>query len=165
MAAGEKNRLLAAVQTEQNQELRMEAVRQLGALGATEELWQLYQKEASYDVKRQILSALQASGNATRMIEVARTEKDPELRRIAVRNLGVMGSKAGGDALVEIYANDKDPNVRKSVINALFIQNNATSLVALARKEQDMSLKTDIVQKLANMDNKVARDYMLELLK
>ena len=47
MAAGEKDRLLAVAQTEQNPELRAEAVRQLGAMGANEELWQMYQKETS----------------------------------------------------------------------------------------------------------------------
>ncbi len=72
------------------------------------------------DVKRQILSAMQAGGNATRVIEIAKTEKDPELRRLAVRNLGVMGSKAAGDALVEIYGTEKDPAIRRQVINALF---------------------------------------------
>ncbi len=165
MAAGEKDRLLAVAQTEQNPELRSEAVRQLGAMGANEELWQMYQKETSPDVKRQMLSAMQAGGNATRVIEIAKTEKDPELRRLAVRNLGVMGSKAAGDALVEIYGTEKDPAIRRQVINALFTQGNATALVALARKEQDMTMKTEMVRRLSNMDNKVARDYMLELLK
>ena len=112
-----------------------------------------------------MLSAMQAGGNATRVIEIAKTEKDPELRRLAVRNLGVMGSKAAGDALVEIYGTEKDPAIRRQVINALFTQGNATALVALARKEQDMTMKTEMVRRLSNMDNKVARDYMLELLK
>jgi HEAT repeat protein len=165
MVAGEKDRLLAVAQTEQNAELRSEAVRQLGAMGANEELWQMYQKETSSDVKRQMLSAMQAGGNATRVIEIAKTEKDPELRRLAVRNLGVMGSKAAGDALLEIYATEKDPAIRRQVVNSLFTQGNATALVALARKEQDMTMKTEIVRRLSNMDNKVARDYMLELLK
>jgi HEAT repeat protein len=165
MTAGEKNRVLAAAQTESNPELRIEAVRQLGVMGASDELWQLYQKESSADVKRQILSALQVSGNVSRMIELAKGEKDPELRRLAVRNLGVMGSKGAGDALIEIYSVEKDAAVRKTVINALFVQGNATALVALARKEQDMSMKAQIVQQLANMDSKVARDYMIELLK
>ncbi len=164
-AAGEKDRLLAAAQTEQNPELRAEAVRQLGAVGANDELWQMYQKETSVDVKRQILSAMQVSGNTTRMIEVARTDKDPELRRIAVRNLGVMGAKAAGDALMEIYSAEKDVAVRRAVINSLFTQGNATALVGLARKEPDFTMKKEMVQRLSTMDTKAARDYMLELLK
>ena len=157
--------MLAAAQTEQNPELRAEAVRQLGQMGANEELWLMYQKDTSVDVKRQILWAMQVSGNTTRMVEIARTEKDADLRLRAVRNLGVMGGKAAADALLEIYANEKDPAIRRTVINSLFTSDNATALVALARKEQDMAMKTEIVRRLSNMDNKEAQAYMLELLK
>lgn len=166
MTAGDRDRIFAAAQNEKTPELRLEAVRQLGNMGASEMLWQMYQKETSPDVKRQIISALQVSGNATRMIELAKTEKDPDLRRAAIRNLGVMGSKAAGDTLVELYNSETDAANRRTIINALHSQNNATALVALARKEQDLVMKKEIVQRLANMgDNKVARDYMLELLK
>lgn len=164
MAAGEKDRVWKAAQGEQNPELRMEAVRQLGAMGAHEELWQLYQKESSIDVKRQILRAMFAGGNADRLIELARTEKNPDLRREAVRSLGQMGTRRTGDALLQIYATDRDVDVRKAVINALFTQDNATSLVALARKEDDLTMKKEIVQKLSQMRSKVATDYMIELL-
>ncbi len=164
-SAGEKDRVLNAAQTEQNPELRAEAVRQLGAMGANDELWQMYQKETSIDVKRQILSAMQVGGNTARMVEIAKTEKDADLRRLAVRNLGVMGGRTAGDALVEIYSVEKDPAIRRQVINSLFQQGSATSLVALARKEQDMAMKTEIVKRLSNMDNKEAQAYMLELLK
>ena len=76
-----------------------------------------------------------------------------------------MGSKGTGDALVEIYSTDKDVTVRKAVIHALFLQNNDVGLVSLARKEADMTMKKEIVQRLSNMHSKVATDYMLELLK
>ena len=129
-SSGEKDRLLSAAQTEtRTPSSAREAVRQLGAMGANEELWQMYQKESTMEVKRQILSAMQASGNTARMVEVAKTEKDPELRRIAVRNLGVMGGKTAGDALVELYATEKDPAIRRQVVNSLFTQGNATALV------------------------------------
>jgi HEAT repeat protein len=165
MVAGEKNRLLAAAQSEKDPELRAAAVEQLGVMGADDALWQLYQKESSLDVKKRILRAMFVGGNATRLIELARTEQNPELRLSAVRNLGIMGSKAAGDALVDIYNTDKDPAVRKAVLQALFIQGNSTALVGLARKEQDQAMKKAIVEKLSLMSDKVARAYMLELLK
>ena len=164
MTAGEKDRLLKAAQGEQNAELRSEAVRQLGAMGAHEELWQLYQRESSIDVKKQILRAMFVGGNADRVIELAKSEKNPDLRREAVRNLGLMGSRKTGDALLQIYGSDRDVEIRKAVINALFIQENAAQLVALARKEDDVAIKKEIVQKLALMRSKVATDYMIELL-
>jgi HEAT repeat protein len=164
MVAGEKDRLLSVAQTEQNPDLRMEAVRQLGVMGASDELMTMYRKESSLEVKKQILQAMFTGGNATRMIELAKSEQNPELRRVAVRNLGLMGGKETGAALADIYSTDKDPAIRQAVIQALFIQNNADSLVAIARKEQDPSMKKDIVQKLSLMHSKVATDYLLELL-
>jgi HEAT repeat protein len=166
MVAGEKDRLLSAAQSEQNADLRAEAVQQLGVMGAHEELWQLYQKETATDVKKRIIQAMFVGGNAARLIDLAKTEKNPELRRTAVRNLGIMGSKRASDALVEIYNTDKDPDIRRAVINGLFQQGNATALVDLARKEQDTGMKKEIVSKLSVMGSKdpVVMQFMMELL-
>jgi HEAT repeat protein len=164
MVSGDKQRVLTAAQTEQNADLRAEAVRQLGAMGANDELWQMYQKESAVPVKKQILQAMFVGGNSARMTELARSEKDPELRSAAVRNLGMMGGAKTGDTLVEIYNGEKDPAVRRNVLNALFVQGNATALVAIARKETDPELKKTVVQKLSMMQGKVVTDYMQELL-
>ncbi|MEO8078041.1 MAG: HEAT repeat domain-containing protein [Acidobacteriota bacterium] len=165
MIAGEKDRLLSAAQSEQNPELRAEAVQQLGVMGAHEELWQLYQKETAADVKKRIIQAMFVGGDAARLVELAKSEKDPELRRTAVRNLGIMDSKRTSAALLEIYNSDKDPAIRKAVTQGLLQQGNAQALVDIARKEQDAAMKKDIVQKLSVMGrNPVATAYMLELL-
>jgi len=164
MVAGEKDRLLRAAQTEQNADLRMEAVSQLGAMAAHDELWQLYQKETSVDVKRRIIRAMMAGGSVDRLIELAKAEQNPDLRREAVRALGQMRSTRTGDVLLQIYSSDNNPEVKKSVVNALFIQDNAAALIGLARKEQDGTMKKEIVSRLSNMHSKVATDYMIELL-
>lgn len=165
MVSGERDRLLNLAQTEQNAGLRGEAVKQLGVMGAHEALWTLYQKESSLDVKKHILQSMFVAGQAPRLIEIAKSEQNIELRKLAVRQLGHMGGKATGSALVEIYGSDKDPAIRSGVIQALFIQGDAASLVALARKEEDAARKREIVQKLSLMGkNPIARDYMLEIL-
>ena len=104
-------------------------------------------------------------GNASRLIELAKSEPNAELKLTAIRNLGVMGSKTAGDALVDLYTTDKDPAVKKAAIHGLFIQGNSAGLVALARKEQDITMKKAIVERLSHMSDKLARDYMMELLK
>ena len=93
-ASGDKDRILAAATSEAAPELRGEAVRLLGALGASTEVAALYQKESDVGVKRQILQAMIAGGDTPHLIELARTEPNPDLRRQAVRNLG----RAGGSA-------------------------------------------------------------------
>ena len=164
MVAGEKDRLFKAAQGEQNAELRSEAVSQLGNMQAHEELWQLYQKEPSVDIKRRIVRSMMIGGSVDRLIELAKAEQNPELRREAVRSLGQMRSTRTGEVLLQIYSSDTNIDVRKSVVNALFIQENATALVSLARKEQDTAMKKELVSRLSNMRTKVATDYMIELL-
>ena len=167
MVSGEKDRVMAAATGEQNAELRAEAVRQLGVMGAHAELAQLYQKDTSVDVKKQILQAMFVGGDSNRLIELARNEPNAELRRTAVRNLGLMGSQRTGPALVEIYSKESDLEIKRAVVQAFFIQNNAESLVALARKEpKNSEMQREMVQKLSLMGrNKVAMDYLMELLK
>ena len=104
-------------------------------------------------------------GDATRLIELATTEKTPELRLTAIRNLGVMGSTKTGEALVSIYRNETDAEVRSAVIQGLFVQNNAKALVDLARQETDVTLKQRIVRQLSLMTkSKEAMDYLVEIL-
>ncbi|MDP2390206.1 MAG: HEAT repeat domain-containing protein, partial [Acidobacteriota bacterium] len=103
MVAGDKTRVLAAANTEKVPELRQEAVRQLGVMGAREELWQMYQKETTVEVKRQILQGMFVSGDSTRLIDVAKAETNPDLRLAAVRHLGTMERTKTGDVLLSIY--------------------------------------------------------------
>jgi HEAT repeat protein len=164
MVAGDRARVLTAATSERNEDLRAEAVRQLGVMNAADELWQLYQKEASVDVKRQILQAMFVGGNATRLIELAKSEPNADLRRTAVRNLGLMRSSATGVALVDLYSADRDADIKRAAVQGLFIQNNAEALVTLARRESDPAMKRELVQRLSLMKSKAAIDYLMEVL-
>jgi hypothetical protein len=165
MQGGEKDRLLTTAQTEQNPELRAAAVSYLGNMGARDELWAMYQKESTIDVKKQIIRALFTGGAVTRLSELAKSEQNHELRLLAVRNLSLMGGKGTGDTLIEIYNSDKNPDIRKAVINGLANSNNGEALVTLARKETDLTLKKDMVSRLSHMrGSKVVTDFLLELI-
>jgi len=165
MMAGDRERVLAAATGEKSPQLRAEAVRQLGMLGARDEVWQLYQKETDPQVRSQIIQGLFMAGDSTHLLEVANNDASPDLRRRAIQHLGMMGRGRTGDAILNIYNRQTDVGVKEAAIDALFIQQNAETLVALARKETDRDLKRRIVAKLALMPSPAARDYMLELLK
>ncbi|HMF94883.1 MAG TPA: HEAT repeat domain-containing protein, partial [Vicinamibacterales bacterium] len=69
------------------------------------------------------------------------------------------------EALTSIYSSDTSADVRKAVVNALFLQSNASALVTLARAERNPEMKKEIVSKLSLMKSKEATDYLMELLK
>lgn len=166
MVAGERGRIMAAATGEKDPELRASAIQQLGVMGAHEELTRLYAQEATKEVKMRILQSMFVGGRADRLIELAKSEPDPDLRRAAIRNLGLMGKESTGAALVEIYGADRNLAVKKAVIEGLFLQSHADALVALVRKEPDPDLKRRIVEKLSLMPgSKPAMDYLMELLK
>ena len=165
MMAGDRERVLAAATGEKSPQLRAEAMRQLGMMGARDEVWQLYQKETDAQVRSQIIQGLFMAGDSTHLLEVANNDASPDLRRRAIQHLGMMGRDRTGDAILDIYNRQTDVGVKETAIDALFIQQNAETLVALARKETDRDLKRRIVAKLALMPSPAARDYMLELLK
>ena len=165
MMSNDRERVLAAATSEKSPQLRAEAVRQLGMMGARDEVWQLYQKETDPQVKSQIIQGLFMGGDSTHLLEVANNDANMDLRRRAIQHLGMLGRDRTGDAILNIYNRQTDGGLKEAAIDALFIQQNAETLVALARKETDRDLKRRIVSKLALMPSPAARDYMLELLK
>jgi hypothetical protein len=53
-------------------------------------------------VRKAVLNAFFLQGNARQLIEVARKETDPELKRAAVQKLSLMGSKEATEFLMEL---------------------------------------------------------------
>ncbi len=164
MISGAKDSVLTLAKNEKNSELRVEAIRQLGVMGGSADLLQLYTPDAPMEVKRAVLQGLFIGGNTDKILEIARTEKDPAVRREAIRQLGPMGRSKTSDALPALYAKESDATNKREILNALFIQQNASSLIEIARKESDANLKRDAVQKLAMMHSKEATDFLMEVL-
>ena len=151
-----------------NPELQLRAIRYLGMMGGADNrelLTDVYRTSSDAAVKRAILQSYFISGNAEKVIEIARTEKDSELRVMAIRNLGMMNRPGSAETLIAIYGSDTSTDIRKEIVNALFMKRNAKALVDLARGERDPAMKKEIVQRLSVMKAPEATDYMLELLK
>jgi len=165
MLSGDRTALLEVARTEPSPALRREAIHQIGVSGGRDELWQLYQTETAPEVKDAILNGLFISGASDQLAELAKKETDPRLRREAIQKLGLTGSEKSGATLKQMYGTEKDVAIKRTILNAFFIQGNATTLVEIARAEQDPSLKREAVQKLSLMGSKEATDYMMELLK
>jgi HEAT repeats len=166
LISGNPGRLLEAARHESDPELARTAVHLLGALGAVPDLITLYHETNSVEVKSSILDGFIPAGSkgSDALAGIATSEKNPELRRKAIRNLGVAGGAAVAPALVATYQNNADVETKRAALQGLFLTGDAHDLVALARAEKNPSLKTAIVQQLSLMQSKEATDYMLEIL-
>jgi len=98
------------------------------------------------------------------MVSTAKNNANPELQLRAIRYLGFMGNE-DRDLLPGIYRASADASVKRAIVNTLFMQRNAKSLVDVARSEKDPQMKKEIVSKLSIMKAPEATDYLLELLK
>lgn len=164
MVSGDKGRVLTAARGEKSPELRGEAIRQLGVMGALDELWEMYKIETAPEIRKTILHSLFVGGAAERIGELARGEKDPEIRREAIRTLGLMGADRTAASLSSLYKTETDVEARRAVLHAFFVQGNAKALVDIARAEKDPELRKEAVSALSRMNTKLATDYMLEIL-
>lgn len=164
MTSDAKGELLKAINTEKDPEMRRRAIRQLGPMGASKELEQLYASTQSPDDQEAIIQALAISGDTSLLAQIAKTGANVDVRKRAIRSLGITGDKAR-PVLLDIYNTDKDPEIRGTVTDALFISGACADMVSLAKKETDIEVKKRLVQKIALMNCKEGRDYMMELLK
>jgi HEAT repeat protein len=146
--------------------LRTTALNRMTDPAAANILWSIYEKEGNRDLRMSILSRLGSMGATDRLMDVVRTEKDVEVRRRAIRSLGNMRADKSGAVLSDLYGREQDVDNKKAIITALSSQQNGETLVAIARKETNMTLKREIVERLSGMRrNKAAMDYMLEIIK
>lgn len=159
-----RDQIFALAKSEKDDNLRSEAVRQLGAMRATDQLAQL-DAGASPETRVEIIRALFSAGATDKIADIAKNEKDVRVRSEAIRHLA-MSRQTTTDTLVSMYSADADQKIRREILNALHSRGDAKSLVEIARKESDPVMKRQIVSQLSTMRNsKEATDYMMELLK
>lgn len=101
MIARATEALFNIVKNEKEQQLHVDAIRQLGILHASDQLMQLYAGETSGN-KREIINALFIAGAAKDMIDLARKESDPAMKKYIVGRLSMMQSKEATDYMMEL---------------------------------------------------------------
>ena len=159
-----RKELLAAAQGEHDPELRRSAIQRLGAAGGREELRQLYKSAVSVDDKEAIIQGFIAEDDVEGLSEVVKTATEARVKSAAIHALGAVGGQQSKALLLQMYGNEKDPQIKRSLIDGLFIQDDAHDLIQLARKESDPEMRRHLVQQLSVMDDREAKDYMLEIL-
>lgn len=150
-----------------NPDLQVTAINYLGATarrqGNSQPLYDIYGASSDVNVKRAVLRALRTAGDTDHLLQIVKTEKNPELLAEAIRLSG--NTANAGDTLVALWPTEQDQQVKYAILDGLSSERNAKGLVDLARKERDPQMKKEIVRRLTSMQSKEASDYLLELLK
>lgn len=131
-----------------DEDAQRRAIRYIGLFGGQDSrqaLVDIYGTTQSVAARKAVLQAFMLSGDKGRLLEVARKETAPELKREAIHQIGISG---GREELWQLYQADPSSEARDAIINALFISGAADKLGDLALKETDPKLRREAIQKL-----------------
>lgn len=132
-------------------ELRNSAIRYLAISGGDEArkaLASTYQATNDVAVKKAVLKSFMITGDKPRLLQIAKTEPNSDLRSDAVRQLGLIGAK---NELGDMYNTETSTAIRKSIIQAMFIGGNSEKLGDIARNEKDHDLRLTAIRNLGLM--------------
>ncbi|MEO6260787.1 MAG: HEAT repeat domain-containing protein [Thermoanaerobaculia bacterium] len=164
MISGDRQAILGVALGDKDPETRSQAVRLLGAMKASAELDRLYASENAVEVKQAVIEGMFIAGQADRLMQIARTDSNPQLRAAAIRSIGTLGTSRSGEILLQLWKSESAMETKEAIITGLFIQGNARALIEIARKEQNKALRRSIVEKLSLMRSPEARAFMQQLL-
>jgi len=102
---GNSSKLAEIAQSNTDPRLRIAAIKSLGLMGGNgrgDVLVSIYKSDQNREVREATLKSLFLQQNAKALIELARAEKDPEMKREIIRNLSLIPSKETTDYMMEI---------------------------------------------------------------
>ena len=103
--AGDADHLEQLAKSEKDEDLRLAAIRDMGLIGSDRTgstLISMYAGAKDPATSKAVLQALFLQGNAQAIVDIARKETDPEMKKEAVQKLSLMHSKVATDYLLEI---------------------------------------------------------------
>jgi HEAT repeat protein len=162
--ADKPEELLKIAKTDPDPRIRAKAIDALGATDALPMLRQLWSSESDPAIKGKLLEAFGIAGDVDTLAKVARESSDPKIRRKAIEGLGISDNAAAGAALRQMYGEFGNPDDKREVLEALMIQGDAKTLLALFRAEKNPEMKKAILQQLAVLDDPEATRAILDVL-
>jgi HEAT repeat protein len=163
------NLLLEVVKRDSDPNVRAEALQGICRLrsdASINALVQLYDASSDVKVKGEIIPYLLRregrdskvdNGKAVaKLISIAKSEQNDELRNKAVRYLGAVRGDEGANALIQIYDGLQDQKMKQYVIRSL-AQNRSRKavdkLIAIAKNDSDPVVRQYAIRNLYNVDN------------
>jgi hypothetical protein len=123
-------------------------------------LGEIYASSNDVNVKRAILNAFMAGRDKDHVLQIAKTEKSPELRMAAVGMLSAMGGQAEA---WQLYQTETDADVKRRILESLPPAGNTDKLLEIARTEKDAKLQRMAIARLASMKTAAGSDALVSL--
>jgi HEAT repeat protein len=138
--------LMNLAQANNQPDLQKRAIRNIGMNSNARNravLKEIYNSSTDMSVKKAVFQAWLMCGCKEDVVSLAKTEKNPELRREAIRYLGMMGGRA---ELLDFYKNSPDKDTREAAVGAMLLCGCSHELAEIVQTEKD----PDVLDKAIN---------------
>jgi HEAT repeat protein len=129
--------LMGLAKTNNQPDLQKRAIRYMGMNSSDHNrvvLKEIYNSSTDTSVKKTVFQAWLMCGCKEDVAALAKTEKNPELRREAIRYLGMMGGRA---ELMDFYKNSPDADTREAAVGAMLLCGCSHELAEIVKTEKD----------------------------
>jgi hypothetical protein len=161
LMSGRKDLVLKSARDETDPKVRDKAIKTLGAMGASDELRQLFDTTKDAGNRREIIQSLGIAGNASALKSIAANTTLPQNERVeAMRSLGMAGDRGGAAALVDLYAKADTPALRDAVLKGLLMTGDSDAVTKLYRNARTNEEKKAVLRVLTMMGDDAALDVI-----
>ena len=130
-----------------------DAIRMLGAMGASEELRKLGElKKPGHD----LVDAYAISGDLASLRKIAEGNGEIDARVEAVRKIGIIDSAEARGALREIYSKATTEDIKQAALDGMLISDDDEGVLALYRSAQTAEDKRALLRTLSHMNSDAA---------
>ncbi|MFL6312034.1 MAG: HEAT repeat domain-containing protein [Terriglobales bacterium] len=129
--------LMGLAKANNQPDLQKRAIRNLGMNGNPRNravLKEIYNSSTDMGVKKSVFQAWLMCSCKDDVAALAKTEKNPELRREAIHYLGMMGGRA---ELLDFYKNSPDVQTREEAVGAMLLCGCSHELAEIVQAEKD----------------------------
>jgi HEAT repeat protein len=156
--------LIAIAKNNGDPDLQKRAIRNLGMNSGRRNraaLKEIYDSASDPQVKKAVFQGWLMSGDKEDVLAVAKQEKSPELRREAIKFLGMMG---GRTELREMYKNaGADVDTKEAVLTGMMMCGDAEGLEQIAKTEKDPKVMGKVINTLGLVGGDGTIDALLTI--
>lgn len=153
LIAGRKDAVYEVAANAKSEEEASEAIRMLGAMGASEELRRLGERAKPTSG---LLDAYAISGDLASLRKIAEGGGDAAMRVDAVRRIGIIGTDAARTALRDIYTGGTDGSVKDAALQGMLIAGDDKGVLELYRVAKTSDEKRALLRTLTMMGSDAA---------
>ena len=130
-----------------------QAIRMLGAMGASEELRKLGERP---NAARGLIDAFAISGDLASLRKIAEGTGERSVRLEAVQKIGIIDGEAARTALREIYTRSTDAEFKDAALHGMLISGDDQGVLALYRAAKTSEEKRALLRMLSMIDGDAA---------